>query len=119
MKADLIAARDLIANIDGWTQGLHAIEHTGAEADVHSDDAYAFCADGACMRVTSPRLLGYDAMARALGAAFRRLHPGIDEHLPYPHVRLNDGEYPDIAETPEQCHAAILRVFDNAIEHAS
>lgn len=118
IKESLINARNLIAATEHWTQGDHAITNTGAPVDPLSDDAYAFCADGACARVANGFSSSvYADMIRALDESTARLFGFYDQ---WAVVRVNDCEIGDFVDAEmETAHKAVIDIFNDAIEHAS
>ena len=126
VKDTLIGARALIADIEHWTQGNHAIENTGARVDPLADAAYAYCADGALCRAARGFTgaegfsnARYEEAYEVLKAASQRLFG----HNP---VNVNDGDYWDAElenaseeDFPKLCHERVLEVFDDAIAHAA
>lgn len=121
IRADLVAARELIADIDNWTTGFWAIDNTGVDVDPCSARACAWCADGALVRVSNqewgPR---HSELYLALSnASFELFDEGI--------IEVNDGaleDYglPETAGSDEYWaaqHAYVLRAFDLAIKRAA
>lgn len=117
-KEILVEARAVIADREHWTQENMAIENTGLECSPTDDDAWAFCALGAVCKVVGMDD-GEDATVRDvtqhLDRAARALY--LEPKVVYGIVSLNDGcANPD--RVPD-AHAAVLRCYDYAIEHAS
>ena len=120
MKDQLIEARALIANIEHWTQGDHAVDDCGVQVDVNNPAACAWCADGAILRVAGDASsIAYRQMGDALSLACRRLFPEFAAAQPaYPYVAVNDGELPTRDASYELIHSTVLEIFDDAIAHA-
>ena len=47
----LVAARELISKEENWCQHAHARSKFGGKCDVDSNEAYAFCMQGAVFRI--------------------------------------------------------------------
>lgn len=93
----LVAARALIADPARWTQMANARSVRGRSVLIKSPSAVAFCALGACYRVaplhsTAEAVWALDSAAESAGQ--------------YSTLYLNDNAD----------HAAVLRMFDLAIE---
>jgi hypothetical protein len=108
LTLDLIAARALIETPDTWTTGYYATDAN--QRPIHPGNASAcrFCAFGAAKRVTNCRVLvpataRYDRVRAALNISAITLF----------------GENMGIYKVNETLgHAAVLRVYDAAIERS-
>jgi hypothetical protein len=95
VREQLVAARDLIADPERWTQGAYARDVNDEPTMALSASACKWCPVGAVMRVTgSP--YGWGPGTGALSVAANGLSASV----------VND----------EQGHAAVLAMFDRAIE---
>ncbi len=122
VKQALTDARALISDIEHWTQEADAMDNTGVEVGANDDTAYCWCADGALgVAAVRKKTTLYVECSEALDAAVRRLHPELVASSPettYLYVYLNDGELA-VGMDYDVCHREIIRVFDDAIEHAA
>lgn len=104
-------ARALIADPRHWTQGAYARDKWSREVHVEDGRAVKFCAMGAYWRcATQLRQWGACQWLRLAGSDFGAL------------TLANDGvmnEWDDAPDlTRKQAHAAVLAIYDKAIELA-
>lgn len=100
VKEQLVAARALIADEKRWTQREFARDETGIPVDPVDDSACAWCALGALSRVLNCSPLGEDwSRVETLAS-----------------VVTEDGLVVEVNDTDG--HAAVLAMFDRAIEAA-
>ena len=88
----LAAARDLIKDPSGWTQGFFARDKSGNEVSVRDPSAVCFCASGAISRIPS---------SASRDRVFRCLEEQMNGYIP----KFNDSH----------SHAEVLAAFDRAI----
>jgi hypothetical protein len=109
----LALARDLLAEEARWVKAHHAVDRRGDRTDPCGRRAVRWCADGALMR--------------AAAGAGRRLAPDSDAHWKLVQ-RVYEEAYalleaagarwgiPRFNDQPTTPHAAVLALFDRAIE---
>ena len=93
----LVAARELISDSERWTQGCNARDRNGAPVPHEHQAAVAWCAAGACRRVSAGTPL-----LRTVREARNRL----DRAVPL-------GRLGDFNDT--HTHAEVLALFDTAV----
>jgi hypothetical protein len=104
----LTAARDLLQDINKWTQKAGARTDFGATIHPAHDNASCFCSGGALERIVISR-------SGEVGGAFHRSGWRLDQAarlLGYRgYIHLND----DTSKPREEQHALVIRMFDMAI----
>jgi hypothetical protein len=121
----LIEARNLILDINHWTQGMPAKASTGYSIDPKSPDACAWCADGALQRAAGNDYDAYYDASLILAKVARESFFVTQDSARFSdtcaYIHVNDGG--DIAIDDKLnlnaaytlSHANILRCFDLAI----
>lgn len=112
--AILLSAKSLIENIDNWCQGFYALNKSGLPCNIDSPDACRWCILGAIKRMTEcemdPYLAYRDAQIALCKAASELFGAGQI-------VTVNDGS--GTMDTPSECHAKVLAMYDCAIANTS
>jgi hypothetical protein len=114
-KEILTAARALIADRDSWCQGALAQDNLGIEVRPESEEAVCWCAIGAFERIcfrerdSSP---SYE-LAWASKDLFGESIPDLNDNG---HDWIADSLSED--EWRDECHKAVLAVYDKAIADA-
>lgn len=115
----LIAARELIADPEHWTQGSYAIENTGNEVYPDEPNAYAFCSAGALAKVSGTTFneAGDMQPTPLYQAAYNELQRAALALFDVGSVTsINDGEH---AGDSDAVHPDVIAMFDKAIADAA
>ncbi len=100
---DVIAARALIADPDGWTRGAYARDRQGQSLATNDPIACQYCASGALFRATE-----YDPMNQTSAARMRvdDAHYQVEKDLTHMGI---------ISFNDDNEHPAVLAAFDKTI----
>jgi hypothetical protein len=115
----LIAARALIADPVHWTQEVHARDKHGMPVLPTDPDATCFCADGALTKAAGVIIdddghWGNDEHYYAANKLLCDVTYDLTQQRSY--ARVNDG---DAEIEDHEAHAAVLMIFDRAINLAN
>lgn len=103
------AARDLITNIEFWTQGSDAADNSGLPVEAYAPTAYCFCAEGALIKVSPDNDQLRISCAEIVTQKAREM---FGDSI----IAVNDGEIGlDDRPTVDDytaAHRNVLRVFD-------
>ena len=122
VQADLLAARELIADIDHWIQDLSACAEDGEEVSPTDADARQWCATGALLHACNANGDVYSGRYKAAELALTNAAKAL---FSASIIDVNDGNvdyYPEeVLDADDDgalysfAHSAVLMVFDRAI----